>query len=47
MILISLSIAIIHQRKGDYTLALESYEKALSIWKRAFDEDYPRVARYV
>jgi tetratricopeptide (TPR) repeat protein len=25
------SIAIVHQRKGEYTLALESYEKAFSI----------------
>ncbi|CAF1467939.1 unnamed protein product [Adineta steineri] len=37
-------IAIIYQSKGNYNLALESYENVLTIWKEVFGEDHPHVA---
>jgi tetratricopeptide (TPR) repeat protein len=38
------NIAIVHERKGDFARALESYEKALVIWKKVYGEDHFHIA---
>ena len=38
------NIGYIYSAQGDYSLALEYYQKALAIYKQAFGDTHPKVA---